>query len=119
MKKLLLGLLVVLFITSCNKEEDKEEINKKIKIDILFNSAYGEMKLDETDYHIKTNGDILDTINNSTIIEICELDEIEIKTKMTQELNVKLTNDNGDIYNYEINGYIYLISYKDSFIRIN
>ena len=122
MKNLLI-LLMFIILTSCEKEETIIQ-TELFEIEMSFqHSSYGELKADVMEYKLTTSGDILDTINNSINVKIKELDKVVIDSEYDYEnyndIKVKLTKSNGELYEYKMDGYLYLIYHKDSFIIIN
>tara|TARA_R110002126_G_scaffold55782_1_gene149506 strand:- start:81 stop:449 length:369 start_codon:yes stop_codon:yes gene_type:complete len=103
MKKLSLLLLLGLglILTSCKKEALDSQDSEVVKVSLFFNSAYGDMKVDETSYHIRTNGEVLDTIGGSVIIEMKDLNYLFVEINSSVDFSLVLINNEGEVFRWE------------------
>ena len=103
MKKLslLLVLGLGLVLTSCKKEALDSQDSEVIKVSLFFDSAYGDMKVDETSYHIRTNGEVLDTIGGSVIVELNDLDYLFVEINSSVDFSLVLIDSEGEVFRWE------------------
>tara|TARA_R110001632_G_scaffold140588_2_gene256619 strand:+ start:809 stop:1171 length:363 start_codon:yes stop_codon:yes gene_type:complete len=101
MKNLILVLAIALMLTSCKKESLDSQDSEVIKVSLFFNSAYGDMKVDETSYHIRTNGEVLDTIGGSVILELNDLDYLFIEINSSVDFSLVLIDSEGEVFRWE------------------
>lgn len=119
MKKLLLGLLITTILSVSCKKENEHIVN--YKVDIFMDSDIGLLKMDETNWSIQTDGDILDTVNNSIHVNLISLDNVIVESEYVYDnMILKLTNTTTNKENsYDMDGYVFLTLVKDTFVLIN